>query len=155
MPTYRCSVCEAFTTVDAKTADPRCRACESKLDLGAAPQEVDSAALSRAIELSPVPLFVDFWAPWCGPCVWSAPIVKALAFRMAGEIAVVTLNTQKSPQAGETHAIYSIPTFALFQAGEEVSRRIGVQAPGELERWVRQLIAFRPAPPAAAAAHAT
>ncbi len=138
MGTFRCNVCEAFTRVEPGTADPRCRACESKLDLSGRPQAVDAKALERAIELSPVPLFVEFWEPWCGPCMMSAPVVKALGSKLAGEIAVVTLNTQDHPEAGAAHDIYGIPTFALFQGGDEVSRQMGALPRGELERWVRE-----------------
>ena len=137
MSTFRCGVCEAFNAIDKPVPGVRCKACESVLDLSGSPQAVDAAALCRAIELSPVPLFVDFWAPWCGPCVWSAPIVKALAAKMAGEIAVLAVNTQESPEAGEQHAIYAIPTFALFQRGEEVSRQMGLTSRAELESWLR------------------
>jgi len=122
MATFRCSTCEEFNVIDRPAAGARCKACESLLDLSGNPQQVDAAALSRAIDRSPVPLFVDFWAPWCGPCVWSAPIVKAMAARLAGDVVVLAVNTQESPKAGEEHAIYAIPTFTLFQRGEEVSR---------------------------------
>jgi thioredoxin 2 len=139
MPTFRCTVCEAFIRI-ADAAPRRCTACESKLDLSGKPQEVDAAALARAIALSPLPLFVDFWAPWCGPCVFSAPIVKAVGSRMAGEIVVLAINLQESPEAGQTHAIYAIPTFAVFQHGEEVARQMGVLSHGGMERWVRSVL---------------
>ncbi len=141
MGTFRCGICEAFNHVEEGAADPRCRACESKLDLSGRPQEVDAAALQRAIALSPAPLFVDFWAPWCGPCVMSAPIVKAVASKMAGEIVVLAVNTQDVPEAGETHAIYAIPTFAVFHGGNEVARQMGVLPRLELERWIRGTLA--------------
>jgi thioredoxin 2 len=141
MATFRCNVCEAFNTVGAGVDGPRCTACESKLDLSGKPQEVDPPALARAIALSPVPLFVDFWAPWCGPCVMSAPIVKAFGSRMAGDMMVLAVNTQDAPEAGEAHAIYAIPTFAVFQHGEEVSRQMGLLPRAQLEGWVRAVIA--------------
>ena len=137
MATFRCSACEALNDVDHSAKEPRCRGCESKLDLSGMPQEVDGPALERAIALSPVPLVVDFWAPWCGPCVMSAPMVKALASRMAGEVLVLKVNTEGAPDAGETHAIYAIPTFAVFHRGEELSRQMGMLPHGRLESWVR------------------
>ena len=141
MGTFRCDVCEAFNHLDPGAAEPRCAACESKLDLGGKPQEVDAKALARAIALSPVPLFVDFWAPWCGPCLISRPAVNALASRNAGEIVVLTVDTEAADEAGEAHAIYAIPTFAVFQHGEEVARRSGVLPRNEMERWVRAILA--------------
>lgn len=141
MATFRCNVCEAFNPVDAGEVEPRCIGCESKLDLSGKPQEVDAPALERAIALSPVPLFVDFWAPWCGPCVMSAPLVKALGTKLAGQIVVLAVNTQDADEAGETHAIYAIPTFALFVHGEEVTRQMGLLPRGQLESWVRGALA--------------
>ncbi|HEY6909498.1 MAG TPA: thioredoxin domain-containing protein [Myxococcales bacterium] len=139
MPTFRCSVCEAFNRL-ADAAPRRCAACESKLDVSGNPQEVDAAALGRAIARSPVPLFVDFWAPWCGPCMMAAPVVKALGSRMAGDIVVLSLNAQDAPEAAEVHAIYSLPTFAIFRDREEIGRRMGVLPRGETERWARRII---------------
>jgi thioredoxin 2 len=137
MPTFRCSACESFTRL-ADAASPRCSACGEELDVSGKPQEVNAAALARAIASSPVPLFVDFWAPWCPPCFMSAPMVKALGSRMAGDIVVLTVNTQAAPAAGEAHAIYAIPTFAIFRRGEETARRMGLLPRDELERWARE-----------------
>ena len=99
---FRCSICEAFNRVDAGDVEPRCRGCESKLDLSGKPQESDALSRERAIALSPVPLLVDFWSPWCSPCAVSAPIVRALALKMAGEIVVLTVNMQMVEAAAET-----------------------------------------------------
>ena len=144
MPVFRCGVCEAFNRVEPDGGEPRCSGCESKLDLSGHPQEVDAAALQRAIALAPVPLLVDFWAPWCGPCVMAAPIVKAVGTRLAGEIAVLKVNTEEEPEAGDTHAIYAIPTLAVFAHGEEISRQMGVLARAQLERWVRETVRTSP-----------
>jgi len=139
MPTFRCNVCEAFNRL-ANAAPPRCSACEARLDVSGKPEEVDGDALTRAIARSPVPVFVDFWAPWCGPCLISTPMVKALGAKMAGQIVVLAVNLQESPETGEKHAIYAIPTFAIFQHGEEVARQTGVLPRGAMERWVRGVL---------------
>ena len=140
MPTFRCGVCEVFNEVNGDAVEPRCIGCESRLDLSGKPQDVDAPALERAIALSPAPLVVDFWAPWCGPCLMAAPVVKALGSRMAGEIVVLKVNTEDAPEAGERHGIFAIPTLALFQSGEEVSRQMGVLPHGQLEAWVRAAV---------------
>jgi thioredoxin 2 len=144
MGTFRCDVCEAFNQVDPHAAEARCTACESSLDLSGMPQGVDAPALERAIALSPVPLFVDFWAPWCGPCLISGPMVEALGSRLAGAIVVLEVNGDDDDAAGEAHAIYAVPTFAVFVHGEEVARRTGVWPRDEMERWVRGVLAPTP-----------
>ena len=139
MTTFRCATCEAFTH-----DGDRCIGCETKLDKSGKPQEVDAHELERAISLSPVPVLVDFWAPWCGPCVMAAPIVKATAAKLAGEVVVLSANTQDHPEAGDQHAIYQIPTFAIFAHGEEVSRQMGVLPRSEMEKWVRSFLTTQP-----------
>ena len=136
MGIFRCKVCEEFARVERPVRGMRCQACESLLDISGTPQPVDAASLSRAIARSPVPLLVDFWVPWCGPCVWSTSIVRSSAARLAGQVVVLAVNTDESPQAGEEHAIYALPTLALFDRGEEVSRRVGFTPRADLERWV-------------------
>ena len=140
--TFRCSNCGAFNQLTAASPG-ECAACDSLLDVSGKPQEVDAAALARAVASSPVPVFVDFWAPWCGPCLMAAPIVKALGAKMAGEIVLLSVDTQAAPEAGEQHAIYALPTFALFQSGEEIAREMGLLPRNQMERWVRG--AFAPA----------
>ena len=135
MATYRCGSCEAFTD-----QGERCIGCGSKVDRSGTPQEVTATALERAIALAPVPVLVDFWAPWCAPCRMAAPMVRALASKLAGELVVLSVDTQDEPDAGESHAIYAIPTFAIFRGGEELSRQMGLLPRQEMERWVRGVL---------------
>jgi thioredoxin 2 len=98
---------------------------------------VDSAGLARAIASSPVPVLVDFWAPWCAPCRLAGPIFDKVARRMAGEAIVLKVDTEKNPDAGAQHGIRAIPTAVLFREGKEQERRMGAQPERSLESWIR------------------
>jgi thioredoxin 2 len=137
MATYRCQSCGAFNRVGSGTGTPVCGRCKETLPTTGAPQDVDSAGLARAIASSPVPVLVDFWAPWCAPCRVAGPIFDQVARRMAGDAIVLKVDTEKNPDAGAQHGIQAIPTAVLFREGKEQERRMGVQPERSLESWIR------------------
>ncbi|HZW90357.1 MAG TPA: thioredoxin [Myxococcaceae bacterium] len=137
MATYRCPSCGAFNRVGSGTGTPVCGRCKQALPTTGAPQDVDSDGLARAIASSPVPVLVDFWAPWCAPCRVAAPFFDEVARRLKGEAIVLKVDTEANPDAGARHGIRAIPTAILFQGGHERERRMGVQPAAALESWLR------------------
>ena len=117
----------------------RCGSCGTALPPVAEPVAVDRGEeLSGLLRDSGLPVLVDFWAPWCGPCRSVAPEIAKVAERNAGRLLVVKVNTDVDPAVGATHRVQSIPTMALFQGGREVARTSGARPAAAIEGFVRQ-----------------
>jgi thioredoxin 2 len=114
-----------------------CGRCQKDLELSGAPQSVDEAQYARALASSPVPVLVDFWAPWCGPCRASAPILEKLAKAHAGALLVLKVNTDEDPRPSSALGVQGIPTFVLFRGGTEVARQAGAMPAPAMEQWLR------------------
>lgn len=128
----------AFERLDHAT---RCAKCHSDIALPAAPQEVDSSAqFDTLIARSSVPILVDFWAPWCGPCRMVAPQVEQVAERNAGKLLVVKVNTDQVSDLASRLGIQGIPTLAVFAGGREAARTSGAVSADRIEALVRQSV---------------
>ncbi|MFT3773232.1 MAG: thioredoxin [Minicystis sp.] len=140
MAIFRCDRCGAMNRVaDERVGQrPICGGCKAHLDPSGKPQDVSGDAFERAIAGSPVPVLVDFWAPWCGPCRMAAPAVAELAKRNAGKLMVLKVNVDQDQPAAGRHRVQGIPAFVLFQGGREVGRRTGLASRAELEGWIAQ-----------------
>jgi thioredoxin len=92
----------------------------------------DDRGFDRTVLQAEVPVLVDFWAPWCGPCHMVAPIVEQLAKQYDGRVRTVKVNVDNSPGVARRYGIQGIPTLALFQYGKEVKRFVGVRPKAEL-----------------------
>lgn len=87
--------------------------------------EVNDSNFDSEVIKSPTPVFVDFWAPWCGPCLMVAPVVEELAKEMAGKVKFVKVNVDDSPLTASKYGIMSIPTLLLIKGGQVVNQQVG------------------------------
>jgi thioredoxin 2 len=113
-----------------------CGKCKSPLFRGE-PLELDAASFDSHVGRSDVPVLVDFWAPWCGPCRAMAPAFAAAAGELEPEFRLAKVNTEEEQQLAARFGIRSIPTLILFRNGRELARQSGAMDAGNLMRWVR------------------
>jgi thioredoxin 1 len=90
-----------------------------------APEQVTDSTFKQEVLDSNVPVLVDFWAPWCGPCRMVAPVVDEIASQYEGQLKVVKLNTDENPQVASQYGIRSIPTLMIFKGGQKVDMVVG------------------------------
>lgn len=133
-----CTACGATNRIpEARLRDqPVCGKCGAAL-MAADPANLDDASLPAFLAKTELPVLVDFWAAWCGPCKMMAPNF-AQAARQMPEVRFVKIDTDAAPQASSRYAIRSIPTLILFDRGREVARLAGAVAAGELMDWIRR-----------------
>lgn len=133
-----CKACGAKNRVSAShLADTgRCGSCKAPLPPASEPIAVDSASFDEIVRAANVPVMVDFWAQWCGPCRAAAPEVRALAEEMAGRAIVLKVDTDANPELSERFRIQSIPNFAVFRNGELVFQQPGLVPRSHMRRWL-------------------
>ena len=119
--------------------DVRCAKCKQEIAPPAEPIDITSTAeFDRIISRASLPLVVDYWAPWCGPCRMVAPELKKVAARQAGRLLVIKVDTDELSDVGERFGIRSIPTLAVFGGGQELARTSGARPASEIEAFIEQ-----------------
>jgi thioredoxin 2 len=137
-----CPHCHTTNRVKAQDMGnaPDCGKCHQPL-FTAHPAELDEAAFDRHISRNDIPVLVDFWAPWCGPCRMMAPAYEQAAAQLEPRVRVVKVNTEEAQNLGARFNIRSIPTLALFQGGREVARQAGaMRSAADIVRWTQSQI---------------
>jgi thioredoxin 2 len=142
----RCGACGARNRVPedklAAGLAPRCGRCKTPLQPGdGGPLKVTDATFATAVERSPLPVLLDMWAPWCGPCRILEPVIEELAGQMAGRVRVGKLNVDENPATASRFGVSSIPTLLVLRDGREVDRIVGVVPKSEIVRRLERAAA--------------
>ena len=136
-----CAHCDSVVALPReRLADaPRCPSCHNALFEGS-PIELTEKNFDRHLSRNGLPVVVDFWAPWCGPCIAMAPHFEAAAKKFGTKLRFAKLNTQDEPGPASRFNIRSIPTTIVFQGGQPLARQSGLMDTGTLARWLGSVV---------------
>ena len=146
MQLIRCPSCRAVNRVPmdrvARHLEPVCGRCHTPLSVETTqPLTVTDATFASDIERSPVPVLLDMWAPWCGPCRMIAPVIETLAKEMAGRVRVAKMNVDENPATASRFRVLSIPTLLVLKGGQELERIVGLQPKEEILKRLERVAA--------------
>ncbi|MES9971236.1 MAG: thioredoxin TrxC [Candidatus Thiodiazotropha sp.] len=136
-----CPHCDGINRVPAERLQDgaKCGKCHQPLFVGR-PLALDEGRFTRHAQKSDIPLLIDFWAPWCGPCRMMAPAFEQAATQLEPSVRLVKVNTEEAQQLGASFGIRSIPTLMIMRGGREVARHAGAMDQGSIEQWTRQTL---------------
>ena len=138
----KCSNCGAMNRVktDKQNQAPVCGKCKTPLHAEARPLTITDANFSSEVENSPLPVLLDLWAAWCGPCRMIAPIIEQLAKELSGRVRVGKLDVDQNKMTAARFGVQSIPTLLILKDGKEVDRIVGAQSKEAILRRLQQFI---------------
>lgn len=141
----RCPACGALNRVPreqlAAGRQPVCGRCKAPLPVAGKPVTVTDATFAADVERSPLPVLLDLWAAWCGPCRMLEPVIEELATELAGRVRVAKLNIDENPVTAARYNVRSIPTLLALKGSREVDRIVRVQPKAEIARRLERLTA--------------
>ena len=141
----RCPACGANNRVDrvkiAQGNEPVCGRCKRPLPIFHKPVTITDATFVAEVERSQLPVLLDMWAPWCGPCRMIAPVLEELATEMAGRVKIAKLNVDENQVTASRFNVRSIPTLLVLKSGKEVDRLVGVLPKPEIVRRLERVTA--------------
>ncbi|MFF0341269.1 thioredoxin TrxC [Kribbella sp. NPDC004875] len=144
MKIVTCPNCQTRNRVPAAAeGTPRCGHCQRPL-----PWIVDAGDkdFAEVVEQASLPVLVDLWAPWCGPCRMVSPVLEQLATEKAGQLKLVKVNADEAPGLSQRFDVRSIPTLMVFRQGQVVAAQVGAAQASALRPWLEDAMAKEPAP---------